>query len=80
MFHVTMTAGEMIEMVNAAGLYALPIFVDGTDEIAGYTLCGPRRMRKTVGRSPDGTYDLFSVKLFLDGVAYANAKREELAR
>lgn len=77
-----MTQGELRQMAAAGSFRAEPILnsdaaAEGSPlKVMGYTLRGPRGNRKVVELDDDGMVDFASVKLWLDGIAYANAKIE----
>lgn len=69
-----MTYNQMMALLAIASARAEPIIPEGWTHANGYILRGPRGNKKVVVVKADGMIDGFSVKLWLDGIAYGDAK------
>jgi hypothetical protein len=71
-----MTPYEMTIALAVHSARAEPIIPDGWQVPNGYTLRGPRGNKGCVCVDANGNVDAFSVRLWLDGIAYGDAKAE----
>lgn len=72
---VRITEAALHQIVASCGCSAAAITADtGAAAAVGYTLHGPRGARKVIERGADDLFDLDSVRLWLDGISYANRK------
>ena len=69
-----MTPQEMTAALAALDCRAVPIIPDGWTTPNGYELRGPRGNRSVVAVNADGNPDAFAVRLWLEGIAYGNAR------
>lgn len=69
-----MTPTEMIAALAVHSCRAEPIVPEGWKVPNGYNLRGPRGNKGCVGVDANGNVDAFSVKLWLDGTAYGDAR------
>lgn len=69
-----MTPTELHAALAMRGAHAEPIIPAGWRVPNGYTLYGPRGNRCVVGVDANGNIDDFGVNLWLDGIAYGDAK------
>jgi hypothetical protein len=69
-----MTPAEMTAALAVHSARAEPIIPDGWRVPNGYRLHGPRGNKCVVSVDADGNVDEFRVRLWLDGIAYGDAK------
>jgi len=69
-----MTPTQMTAALAVHSAHAEPIIPAGWQIPNGYTLRGPRGNKKVVSVDANGSVDEFSVRLWLDGIAYGDAK------
>ena len=69
-----MTPYEMTIALAIHSAHAEPIIPAGWKVPNGYTLRGPRGNKGCVSVDANGSVDEFSVRLWLDGIAYGDAK------
>lgn len=69
-----MTPAQMNAALAVRSAHAEPIVPEGWQVPNGYTLRGPRGNKAVVSVDANGNVDEFSVKLWLDGIAYGDAR------
>lgn len=73
-FKCVMTPAQMNAVLAVHSARAEPIIPDGWQVPNGYTLRGPRGNKKSISVDANGNVDEFGVRLWLDGIAYGDAK------
>ncbi len=71
----TMHPAVMKAMLAIHSARATPIIPDGWQVPNGYTLRGPRGNKKVISADADGMVPAFDVILWLEGIAYGDAKQ-----
>jgi hypothetical protein len=75
-----MTPTEMNAALAIHSARAVPIVPEGWQVPNGYTLLGPRGNKGCVGVDANGNVDRVSVQLWLDGIAYGDARADKRRR
>lgn len=69
-----MTPTQMTAVLAVHSARAVPIVPEGWQVPNGYTLHGPRGNKTVVVVDANGNLDASTVRLWLDGIAYGDAK------